>query len=279
MAQYEFQCEVSFENQDDVESWILTSHAEDPGPWWRFPLRVVRGLEQEVHLPPCKHHQLSRPGWVQKLFYSDVSSSKVALNPRHKYVLQSSVIKAVSLVLIINIFKQEAIQFIIVILGHTIWAEMVTSIWAEVHWLTVVTCVIHHLVNIVLCNVVIEHGVEVIEQLNNLHWRTLWAQKSESNNIGEVDGHTIIQLSSHSLSLLQFFSDLPVFWNTSKPPHITITHNGTVGLGRWGPLTRVASERAANPSSFSLRWAQMFFDQQFLPGWTHTSPVWRSSNP
>ncbi len=76
-----------------------------------------------------------------------------------------------------------------------------------------------HLVHVVFLNGAVEHGVEIVEEVDHLHWCTHRGQVGKADYIREVDGHTVIQLGTDSIAFLQFVS-----YNPEIHVHVVAIH-------------------------------------------------------
>ncbi len=52
-------------------------------------------------------------------------------------------------------------------------------------------------------NGAVEHGVEIVEEVDHLHWCTHRGQVGEADHIREVDGHTVIQFGTDYVAPFQ----------------------------------------------------------------------------
>ena len=64
-----------------------------------------------------------------------------------------------------------------------------------------------HFVNVVSLDDPVEAGVEVVEQLDDVHGTELGRQPREADDVAEVDGHAVVALWRHRLAVLQLLND------------------------------------------------------------------------
>ncbi len=66
-----------------------------------------------------------------------------------------------------------------------------------------------HLINVILFYGVVEDGVQVVKEVDDLDRTANWRQRRESHNVREIDRHLLKHFRFHSLPFLQLLGYSP----------------------------------------------------------------------